>query len=589
MSGVVVDDVRRLTGPNVVSAEPLVVVDFALGAGGEGGDGGDAGAVSLDAKVERLLALYLAELARVRVALGLEGGVKPVIRRSRNIVTLGYPAPPDVMLPCAEASEWAASSAVAIERGAPALDLDAALVELAPMMAAARNPAMTALADEARRRGLPFLWDDEAVTVGEGRGSVTFAHEAIPAVADVPWTQLRRIPVAMVTGTNGKTTSTRLLAHVVRMDGARGVVGVSSSDGVILGADTVEKGDWTGPAAARRVLRHPGIDVAVLETARGGILRRGLAVDHADVALLTNVSADHLGGYGVDDVSAMAEVKAVVARAARPGGAVVLNARDRELVRLAESGTLAAEITFFADLDSGDAPAAAVIAAHRAAGLPVVCARNNVIIAARGAEETSFGKVDEVPLTFAGAARYNVENVLGVIGAARGLGVADEAIARGIASFGSEDNPRRGQLLERNGVRVFLDFGHNPRAVRAAMSTVTALHPRRLTVILASPGDRSDADMADVAAEVFAARPDRVFARDLPHYLRGRAPGEVPAIFARAFAGLGFPPEAFAVVATEVDGLQRAFADAEAGDVVVVLVHLDRDEVAAFLATAPGP
>jgi cyanophycin synthetase len=584
LSNVTVDDVRRLIGPNVVAPQPLVVVDLALG------NKGNETAAD-DATVERLRALYLGELARVREALGLRELGAPVIRRSRNIVTFGYFAPPDIMLACAEASEWAANSAVGIAGGLPPLNLETARVLLTPMLEQARNPAMVALIEEARRRQLPFLWDDEDVTVGEGRGSITYTHAAIPPVADVPWAQLCRIPVALVTGTNGKTTSTRLLAHVARTalaaDGR--VVGVSSSDGVVLGADTVEKGDWTGPAAARRVLRHRQIDLAVLETARGGILRRGLAVQDADVALLTNVSADHLGGYGVDDVEAMTEVKAVVARAARAGGTVVLNARDRQLVRLAASGTLAAEITFFADLDAGDEAASALLAAHRAAGGPVVFTRDGMLVAARGDAEVLFGRARDLPITFSGAARYNVENALGVIGAARGLGLPDEAIARGLTSFGSEDNPRRGQLVEKDGVRVFLDFGHNPRAVRAAMSTVTALRSGRLTVIMAAPGDRSDADIADVASEVFAANPDRIFVRELPHYLRGRSPGEVPEIFARTFHDLGFADDAFARVSSEVDGLERAFADAREGDVVVVLVHLDRDEVSAFLARPAPP
>ena len=587
---VAIEDVRRLTGPNVLSPEALVVVDLALGhAGGDD-----------DARLERLRARYLVELARVREALGLQGSVTLVMRRSRDLVTFGYPAPPDLMLPCAEASEWAANRVVALEGGAPAVDLAEALVTLAPMLAEARRPAMVALAAEARRRDLPFLWDDEEVTVGEGRRSRTYAYASIPAPEDVPWGELGRIPVALVTGTNGKTTSTRLLAHVARTalgrraplapraDGAKAVahvVGVSSSDGIVIGVDTVAAGDWTGPAAARRVLRHRDVDLAVLETARGGILRRGLAVESVDVALLTNVSADHLGGYGVDDVEAMAEVKAVVARAARPGGAVVLNARDRQLVRLAEGGTLRAEVTFVADLDAGDEAAAAVIAAHRSAGKPVVFTRDGALVAARGGEETSFGRVDAVPITFAGAARYNVENALGVIGAARGLGLADAAIAGALASFRSEDNPRRGQLVEKHGIRVFLDFSHNPRAVRAAMSTVTALRSGRLTVIMAAPGDRSDADIADVAAEVFAARPDRVYVRDLPHYLRGRAPGEVPEIFARAFRERGLPEGALHRAVSEVDALDRSFEGAQAGDVIVVLVHLDHDEVRAFLGT----
>src|SRR5690606_22265348 len=150
------------------------------------------------------------------------------------------------------------------------------------------------LAAEAKERGVPLLWDDSEVSLGAGARSATFARSAIPDVADVEWSSLGTIPIALVTGTNGKTTTTRLLARIAREAGLR--PGATSSDCITVGDEVIEQGDWTGPAAARTVLRRKDVDVALLETARGGLLRRGLAMDSCDVALVTNVSEDHTGG-----------------------------------------------------------------------------------------------------------------------------------------------------------------------------------------------------------------------------------------------------------------------------------------------------
>jgi len=234
---------------------------------------------------------------------------------------------------------------------------------------AGRGEALEALdgeTNEATRRALPLLWDDEHVSIGEGSRSACWPRAALPDVADVPWQDLGAIPVALVTGTNGKTTSTRLLARMAREAGFR--VGAASSDEISIGTQVVQNGDWTGPAAARIVLRDTGVDFAVLETARGGILRRGLAVESCDAALITNISDDHLGSYGVDDLAAMTRVKAVVADAVRPAGTVVLNAHDEKLVALASS--LDRAVVFFANLDRDDPAARAVIAGARARGAP---------------------------------------------------------------------------------------------------------------------------------------------------------------------------------------------------------------------------
>ncbi len=563
-------DARRLTGPNHMARAPLVLVEISL-------EPAEA--------LEIVLSAYLGELWRVRHALGLPTSVTPVVRPHQGGAVIGYEAPIDEMLACTEMSEWAALSATELLAGREPFALEPRLAEIETILARDRNPRLLALAAEARRRDLPFLWDDLEVSVGTGHLCASFSIASIPAVADVPWDTLGAIPVALITGTNGKTTSSRLLARVATEAGFR--VGTSSTSGISIGSEIIEEGDWTGPAAARRILRRKDVELAVLETARGGILRRGLAIEACDAALITNVSDDHVGGYGIDDLDAMTAVKGVVAEAVRETGAAVLNARDPNLVRLAQR--LSSRVIFFADLDAGDPATRSVVTRHRAGGHEAVVARGGEVVWARGDEEVVLLRVDAAPITFDGFARYNVENILGVIAAARALGIKDDAIVRGVRGFGTADNPGRGELVDLGGVRVLLDFGHNPDGVRAVLALVAALRAGhghgegRLTVVTGCAGDRREREIEEIARTVLEALPDRVIVRDLPDYLRGRALGEVPALFERAFRELGLPEGAFSIVPTEVDALRSALHDARPGDFIAVLVHLDHAEVHAFL------
>ncbi|HSO34178.1 MAG TPA: Mur ligase family protein [Labilithrix sp.] len=559
-------DARRLTGPTHLARRPLVVVELAL-------DEGEA--------LADVVAIYRRELWRLRAARGFAPEVEVLVRAHRGGATVAYEAPIDVMLASAEASEWAALSAVEALAGRAALPLEPRRAEIAAILARDASPRLLALDDEARRRGVPLLWDDEIVSVGTGRGSKAFPRHELPAVADVAWDTVRAIPVALVTGTNGKTTSSRLLARMAREASLR--VALASTDGIEVGSETLEDGDWTGPGAARIALRRDDVELAVLETARGGILRRGLAVETCDAALITNVSADHLGLYGIDDIAAMAEVKGVVAHAVRSGGTAVLNAHDPLLVALAPS--LSCHVTFFADLEGDGAAARPVIEAALARGGRAVVAEGGAVVAVQAGERVAIARIADLPITFGGAARYNVQNVLGAVATARALGLPDAAIAAALRAFGMEDNPGRGQVVVRRGITVVLDFGHNAQGVRAVMSFVASLRgPQgRLQVVTGSPGDRTDDEIEAVARAIHECSPARVYLRELGDYLRGRDPGEVPALFARAFRALGMPDARFVLASSEVDAVAQAFAAAAPGDVIVVLVHLDKAGVHAFL------
>jgi len=536
------EDARRLTGPNLHGRRPLVVVEVVL---------------EPDDTLSSVRAVIHAELTRLRDALSLAPVELKVVRATPTWAAMAFEAPLDEMLVDAEALEWATQSAVEVLAGRPALPLEPKTHELAELWSRERAPQLEALAQEAARRDVPFLWDDEQVTLGHGRRAVHFDRHALTDQPAVPWDSLGRVPIALITGTNGKTTSTRLLARMVEASGR--VVGSSCSDSVTIAGKTVREGDWTGPAAARLVLRSPEVEVAVLETARGGILRRGLATDLADVALITNVSDDHLGSSGIDDLDGMLEVKAVIARAVRPEGTVVLNARDPRLVALGRE--LACHVTFF-----HDGPGDSAVSAHD----------GQLFIGA-----TPLLPLADIPITFDGTARYNVENALGATAAALALGVPPDAIARALRSFDAAANPGRGETWTHAGVTLFADFAHNPEGVSNALHVATSLRSPtgRLFVITGSAGDRSDAELEAIIDRIHATAPAKVYVRELQDYLRGREPGVVPAIFLRAFEARGVP---ITLARSEVDALEQVTKETRPGDVIALLVHVDRDEVRAF-------
>ena len=593
------EDARRLTGPNLYGPAPAVLVELLL----DPADDTDA-----------VVAAYHAQWSRLLGAVGLEAPPAEAlqVRRYRGGVAIACAGPIDTLLAATEAAEWAALAAAELLAGRPAQTADSVILhksipatqsptlppssdstefvvsaesifqskcaEIGAMLAAQRSPALLEVADEAQRRGLPLLWDDERVSVGTGRRSRTYDRACVPAAAQVPWAELGALPFAFVTGTNGKTTSARLIARMVR-EGGR-VPACTSSDGVAVDEVFVEGGDCTGPFAARSALLRPDVEVAVLETARGGILRRGLALGGAEAALITNVSDDHLGTYGIDDVPAMARVKAVVGHAVKSGGRVVLSADDAGLVTLAP--TFAAEVVYFS-LD----PASAVIGAHLTRGGEAWLDEDGTLVRRHGGERAAIIACADIPIAYGGAARFNVANALGAAATAHALGVEDAAIARALRGFTPShlDNPGRGNLFDVHGVRVLLDFAHNAEAVRAVLQLATSLRGEgALTVVTGSAGDRSDAAIRELAAVVFAAHPTRVYLRELEHYLRGRASGEVTALFRASFLRLGLPAENIVQVPSEVAALEAALASARPGDFLLFLVHIERDEMRGALA-----
>jgi UDP-N-acetylmuramyl tripeptide synthase len=334
--------------------------------------------------------------------------------------------------------------------------------------------------------------------------------------------------------------------------------GFSSTDGVVVGGEFVERGDYSGPEGARHVLRNPRTEIAILETARGGLLRRGLAVEGADVAVVTNIAEDHLGDWGLSDLDTLTNIKLVVAKAVDPDGGLVLNAEDPILADAAKS--LGQSPRWFAlDADADARLDGGTLVLH---GEPVIPA-------------------GEIPIAMGGAARHNIANSLAALLVGSRLGLDRESMAEGLRSFstGPEENPGRMNLFDLGGVRAMVDYAHNPHGYRALFATAKAMPAERRLVVLGQAGDRPDEAIRELVRIANDAGLDRVIVKEMADLLRGRETGEVPAIVEAELRRLGMPKENVSRAPSEIDAARDALRWARPGDLLFLLTHQDRPAV----------
>ena len=501
------------------------------------------------------------------------------IDRHAGGASLAFTAPLDQLLSATEVNEWAWQGAAFAAQawplpqapGYPATwDFDSAVETIRRFAADESNCKAMMLLAIASQHGLPAFYDDEFLSVGAGQGSRTWSLDELPSnLADVDWTSLHDIPTVLVTGSNGKTTTVRLLAAMFREAGTR--AGFNCTDGVFIDGEQVESGDYSGPSGARRVLRDTRVQAAVLETARGGILRKGLAVNRADAGIVTNISPDHFGEYGVHDLARLADAKLVLARAIGSQGVLVLNADDPLLT--AKSRAIECPIAWFSLDDSQ-----ALMVAHRQQG-GATCgvSGNRMLLSSLGASH-DLGDVLAMPLTLSGSARYNIANLAGAALLAATVGIPVEIIAGVLAGFGSrrDDNPGRLERWMIGGATVFLDYAHNPEGLAGLLTVAASVREAtggRMGLLLGQAGNRDDDAIAQLARAAAAARPDFIVLKDLQGYLRGRAPGEVPALLQEELARQGLPLSSMRTLLPEVEAARAILNWSRAGDVLVLPVH----------------
>jgi cyanophycin synthetase len=406
-----------LFGPSLWTSGPGAVLDAALDP------------LLGDAEIDR----WRAGVRAMAHALGWT--TEPSVHRYRDRAILAFESPIDALMTATLVNEWAWTvaatdgerrAAVMYSEDAPdvpplPLEPTSAIGAASAVFAAGANPQAIALEGRAAHEGVPFLFDDDGLSVGYGVRSRSWHPRELSTPDDVAWRELGTIPVALITGSNGKTTTVRLVAAMLARAGH--TVGYSCSDGVFIDGDCVERGDWSGPAGARMVLRDRRVTAAVLETARGGMLRRGVVVPRADVAIVTNIAEDHFGGYGIESLGDLALVKLGVAHALGVDGLLVLNADDRTLIDTGRA--FASRVEWFSEDEAGSlTPPPA-----------------------------------EMPLTLGGAARHNVANAVGASHVATAMGVSRAVIDETLRAFGRDnaDNAGRLEQFDVHGVRVWVD------------------------------------------------------------------------------------------------------------------------------------
>lgn len=374
-----------------------------------------------------------------------------------------------------------------------------------------------------------------------------------------------RIPLAAVTGTNGKTTTSRMIAHILKMSGKR--VGLTTTDGIYIDGERILKGDMTGPWSARVVLTDPTVEAAVLETARGGVLREGLGWDRCDVGCVVNVTADHLGLGGIDTVEDLAFVKRLIVEVVRDTGSSVLNADDKLCVAMADHAE--GRIMYFSRSSTNDVVRKHVKGGGRAAVIEQGV-HGEMLTIYDGDRHVPVTWTHLIPATLEGKAKFNVENALAAAAVAYSMGISLEHIRQGLRTFTTSffQAPGRCNVFDEHPFRVIVDYGHNPAAMVKMVELVQSLRHQRAIGVMMAPGDRKEEAIREIGR--IAARAFDVIVAKEDSNRRGRPAGEVARLLREGAVEGGVAPEKCHELMTEREAIELAMAMAKPGDLVVV-------------------
>jgi cyanophycin synthetase len=554
------DEVRRLTGPNLLWDKPGAIVDVLLDN-------------KYKAKALPMWQKWITQLLR-------EFGWATETHTHREHefgFNFAISAPLDTLYTACEVAElaWQCCACELQQLALP--DWQSRLEELRVELKLEQNPALLALLQASHSHQVSCLYDDDELSLGMGPQVDRWPIRELPNPQQVDWSKYSDIPCAFITGTNGKSTSVRLAAQIAKAAGI--CAGVTSTDFIRVGEDIIDEGDYSGPGGARMLLRDSRTELAFLEVARGGILRRGLPVSRVDAALITNVASDHLGQYGINTVEELAETKFVVAKALDDKGILVVNADNALVVEQAER--LSKTLCWFSTDENSS-----LIRNQLTSGGRAVFVRDGTInYHVNGAFET-ICEVADIPMTLQGAAVHNVQNALGVVGLCKALGLGSEAIVSGLLSFGSNalDNPGRGNIYQVKGCQVIVDFAHNEHGMLAVVDMARQLPANKYITMFGHGGDRSDEEIYALTDAVLGLGAELYIPVEVEKYLRGRELNEITAMVKQHMLSKGVPSAHIQLASSPLAGAKQALAKASPGDVVLLFVLDERQEVHQWLS-----
>jgi cyanophycin synthetase len=559
MSMLQLDEVRRLTGPNLLWDKPGAIIDILF-------EDIEQQLVldCLQAWVEKLLSEFAWQQETYTYRLHTHG------------LNFAISAPLDALYSACDLLELAWDCSVCQLQQHTMVDWPARLSNIKSELVKEQNPQLMAIIHQAERQQVSCLFDDDELSLGMGASAQTWPINALPNIKHIAWSKYSDITSALITGTNGKSTSVRLAAKIAKAAGI--CAGVTSTDFIRVGDEILDYGDYSGPGGARMLLRNTRCQLAFLEVARGGILRRGLPVTKANAALITNVASDHLGQYGINTVAELAQTKFVVAKALNDHNILVLNADDEWVIEQAKY--IHTPICWFS-VDEKNL----LIQQQLATGSAAVFVRNGNIVYVDQDHTEVICSINSAPMTVNGSAWHNVQNALGVVGLAKALGLPHFAIVQGLQEFGSDsrDNPGRGNIYQVNGVQVIVDFAHNEHGMRAVINMAKQLDAKRYITMFSHGGDRSNEDMFNLTRAVSELNACLYIPAELEKYLRGRQPHEVPALSRQFLLDLGITAEHIDIAYSPLQGAQHALAKAQVGDVVLLFVLDQRQDIHEWL------
>ncbi|GAB2688278.1 Mur ligase family protein [Aliiglaciecola aliphaticivorans] len=549
------DEVRRLTGPNLLWDKPGAILDVFI-------DGIDRQTVisTWQRWVDKLL-------------LNMNWQQDTTTRLYAGGASLAISAPMDALYTACDLAELAWELTVSQLCQLADIDWQSRVEQLQVALAEEQNPELLNILAMAKDHDVTAISDDDEFSLGTGSTVDVWPIDELPADSQLQWGKYQDIPRAFITGTNGKSTSVRLASEIAKAAGI--CAGVTSTDFIKVGDEIIDKGDYSGPGGARMLLRDKRTEMAFLEVARGGILRRGIPIDKVNTALITNVASDHLGQYGINTVAELAEVKFVVAKGLANTSTLVLNADNHLVVEQAKK--VNCQICWFSEDVNNP-----LIVQNQQAGFPCVFVDNHqfVYVFADGTKQI-IEDVKAVPMTMQGAAKHNIQNALGVIGLCMALKLPLQAIKQGLVNFGSsaKDNPGRGNLYDYQGATVMVDFAHNAHSVKAMINTAKQLPAKRYIVMFSNAGDRADEDIKQLTDEIQKLQADRYVVAELERYLRGRQPDELLHLVKNHLLSKGVDEAVIDCVDSPFTGAKQAIELAKPGDVVVLFCLDQREEI----------